>query len=498
MYVFVSLLVVLFTIYFTWYLKKQVYIRKCLSKFPGPPKVFFFGNALDFLGDRGMLDVFREYQLKYGDVTYVRLGPNINSMVFTSAEFAKTIFLSNTNLTKGDAYEHIQCWLGEGLLTTDEQKWSTQRKMMMPAFNSQLLTDFISVFDRVSNKLIEKISSMTPIDSVNVHPIISLCTLDIICETTMGVSLNAQENQNVDYTKSCKEMCRITAVRSMSVWKSIKLLYIFSEDYRKQRKALSILHAYTDKVIAERKNLREDMKKNETMKQNDEPPRKKALLDILLDYSENEKILSFDEIRQEVHTFMFAGHDTVTATMDFFIYEIAKYPDIQNFIHEEQTSIFGSNIERETTWKDISEMKYLEQVIKETLRMYPPVPVYTRQVTKEFTYDGKIVPEGSFLIHFAYGLHRNEKYFPNPDVFDPTRFEDSEAIIPHSFLPFSTGPRNCIGQKFAMYEMKVILSKLIRNFKFLPAEPEHTLDVKAEVVLQSKTGINVKIIRRVK
>ncbi|XP_045479750.1 cytochrome P450 4d8-like [Harmonia axyridis] len=494
MYVFLSLISTAICVYIIWFVEKQRRIRRILSKFPTPPMKFFYGNAEDFISKEGMLRAFNDYTKKYGDIVYTRIGPLYHGLLFTDADLAKEVFQANINLTKGSAYEFCRSWLGHGLLTTDEKRWKKQRKIVTPAFNTQLLIEFIPVFDKQSNILIEKLDNAPSKDSLNIHRFIGLCSLDITCETSMGVKLGAQNEQNTEYVIAVKEMCRIIATRSYSMLKAMKLTYPFTEDYSIEKKSVKILHGFTDRVVQKKREQRKEQ--TESNLDQDGRSRRSNLLDILLDYSDKEKLLSEKEIRDEIHTFMFAGHDTVTAAMSFFVYEIAKNKDLQDLLYQEQQNVFGSNMDRDLDQSAINDLKLLDSVIKETMRLYPPVPVYTRLVTKEFVFDGKLIPEGITIIHFAYGTHRNPKYYDNPDTFDPYRFEDPKNLTIGSYLPFSTGPRNCIGQKFANNEMKVILSKLIRTFEFRPAEPEHELDLRAEVVLTSKNGINVKIIRR--
>lgn len=153
-------------------------------------------------------------------------------------------------------------------------------------------------------------------------------------------------------------------------------------------------------------------------------------------------------------------------------------------------------------------MKYLEAVIKEALRMYPSVPFYGRAVMQDTEYEGKIIPKGVSLLIYAYGVNNDPDYFPNPDVFDPSRFESNDGRNPFSYLPFSAGPRNCVGmfftnslefsqivivgQKYAMLEMKSTISRIIRFYELLPV-PDYKPILAAETVLKSLNGINVRL-----
>ncbi|KAF2891263.1 hypothetical protein ILUMI_14910, partial [Ignelater luminosus] len=164
---------------------------------------------------------------------------------------------------------------------------------------------------------------------------------------------------------------------------------------------------------------------------------------------------------------------------------------------EELRSVFGNDKDRPETHRELQEMKYLEAIIKETLRIYPSVPFYSRNVHENMEYEGIILPKNATLQVFVYGLHRNPDVFPDPERFDPERFtqENQRNRHPYAYLPFSAGPRNCIGQKFAMLEMKSLLSKILRNYELLEV-PQHKVVLAAETVLKSRTGLHVQLKKR--
>lgn len=141
-------------------------------------------------------------------------------------------------------------------------------------------------------------------------------------------------------------------------------------------------------------------------------------------------------------------------------------------------------------------MKYMEAVIKETLRLYPSVPLFSRLVSEPFDLNGKLLPKGTFISILAYVLHRNPNIYPEPQKFYPERhLVDNEDLHPFGFVGFSAGPRNCIGQRFAMLELKCTLSKLLRAFEFLPVN-EFEMVVVPELVMKSATGVQVRLRKR--
>merc|ERR1711911_230679 len=155
--------------------------------------------------------------------------------------------------------------------------------------------------------------------------------------------------------------------------------------------------------------------------------------------------LTDDDIREEVDLSMFAGHDTTASAMTWFLYCIAKHPKEQQIVVDELDHIFDES-DRPCTTQDITEMKYLECCFKETLRLYPSVPAVMRTLTQEVQVGDFLIPAGVSVALMIYGMHRNPHIYPDPDSFKPERFlSDSVDRHPYSFVPFSAGPRNCIG-----------------------------------------------------
>ncbi|CAL4170143.1 unnamed protein product [Meganyctiphanes norvegica] len=147
---------------------------------------------------------------------------------------------------------------------------------------------------------------------------------------------------------------------------------------------------------------------------------------------------------------------------------------------------------------DLPNLKYLECCIKEALRIYPAVPFFAREITKEINIDNYVIPIGSTVQVMTYALHRDEEHFPDPEVFKPERFstENCKDRHPYAYVPFSAGPRNCIGQKFAMMEMKIMLATIIKQIKITSQEEQKDISVLGEVILRAENGIMVKIEHR--
>ena len=175
--------------------------------------------------------------------------------------------------------------------------------------------------------------------------------------------------------------------------------------------------------------------------------------------------------------------------------------EIQNKVHEEIQYVFGDDRTRPVTGTDIKQLKYLECCIKEALRLFPSVPAIARLVSHDLQLDSYTIPKGATIMIFPYVLHRNKEVFPQPEFYRPERFFTENEINwskinPFSYIPFSAGPRNCIGQRFALTEEKIVLANLFRNFNITSIDHRDKVRVSMELVTRPWDPIRMQFIAK--
>lgn len=222
-------------------------------------------------------------------------------------------------------------------------------------------------------------------------------------------------------------------------------------------------------------------------------------LDLMIESTYYGANISDAEIKEEVDTIMFEGHDTTAACASFVLCLLACYPDIQQRVYEEQLSIFGSS-KRSALFSDISQMYYLERVILETLRLYPPVPMIAREVTENvrIVSEPLTIPAGATVLISPYRVNRQEDIYPNPNQFNPDNFlpEKTRDRNYYGFIPFSAGPRSCVGRKYAMLKLKVLLSTVFRNFIVYSKYKESDFKLQGDIILKRSDGFRIQIKQR--
>ncbi|KAJ9587228.1 hypothetical protein L9F63_019252 [Diploptera punctata] len=491
----------------TYYNKKMKPMFEKAANLPGPKTLPIIGNALQFgTNTKAFLDYIFWLTKEHGPIARVWIGPVLGVML-ADAKYIEIVLGSNKLVDKAVLYKFGEPWLAQGMLTNKGATWKKHKKIIANAFNVKVLDKFISIYNENTNTLLNKLEAHVDGSDFDIYPYFNLFALDTICESAMGVKINTQKNDNSEYVDAVQLLGDAMFIRAFNPWLHPDILFNLSPLGRLQKKCIKILQGISKNVIKTRKehlihlnssSCKPKLQHHEDNMQDIGVKEKQAFLDLLIQAVHDGDYLSDQELQEEVDTIMLAGHDTTTSALSFASWLLAKHPDIQNKVLSELEEIFGDS-DRAPTSRDFQEMKYMEMVIKETLRLYPSVPIYGRLLTEDVPLgDGYILPAGTNVGFNPYMLHRNPEYFPDPEKFDPDRFlpENSIGRHPYCYIPFSAGPRVCLGMRFAMLEMKCVLSALLRKYELLPPNPNHKLDLTVVLVLKSLTGIPVRLRHR--
>ncbi|KAG5682569.1 hypothetical protein PVAND_011914 [Polypedilum vanderplanki] len=502
------------------------------NKIPGPTAFPFIGNALLILGLKSNNHLFRRSKKlsdKFGRVVRGWAGWKLVVFIMNPAD-AEVILNSSEHIEKSDEYKFFKPWLGNGLLISTGDKWRTHRKLIAPTFHMNILKSFVPTFNEKSKKVVEKLKSVVGME-IDCHDYMSETTVDILLETAMGFKKTDKEKEmsGFKYAMAVMRMCDILHARHVRFYYRFNLIFNLSKYKKIQDEALKIIHGLTGKVLQQRrKDFNENLHKGELpspsiqeiIKENprkantidglrddlddiDEndvgEKRRLAFLDLMIETSHyNPTEISDDEIKQQVDTIMFEGHDTLesstAAGSSFTLCMLGCHPDIQEKVYAEQKAIFG-NSDRDCTFADTLEMKYLERVIFETLRLYPPVPLIARKVNEDvkLVTNCYVIPAGTTVCIGFWKLHRTPENFENPDTFDPDNFLPERTANRHyySYIPFSAGPRSCVGRKYAMLKLKILLSTLVRNFQVKSYCKENEFKMSGDIILKREDGFRI-------
>ncbi|XP_063927146.1 cytochrome P450 4C1-like [Zophobas morio] len=380
-------------------------------------------------------------------------------------------------------YKYAVPVCGYGLFTAPVPIWKRHRKIIMPAFNQKILDGFVEVFGRQSTTMCTQLEKHVD-EKFDLFDVVSKCSLDILCETAMGVTINAQ-NGDSDFGHCVDRLLEIVFLRMFVIWYHFDCIFKWTGLYQDERRLTQQFNDFTEKIIKERM---------ERFEGNVGTFKRKAFLDLLI----GEDKLTIEEIRDEVKTFMIAGSDTTATTNCFIFAMLGMHPLVQDRVLEEVVGVVGTD--REVLPEDLPHLKYTERVIKETLRLFPNGPYIVRDIEDDLVLDDDLIlPKGSSAILGIIHVQRNSKYWPDPLKFDPDRFLPEEVAKRHPFayLPFSGGPRNCVGPRYAMMTMKAVLATVIRRFEFSTSyKTVEDIKLKTNLVLRPVDGFKVFVTTR--
>ncbi|XP_030026719.1 cytochrome P450 4c3 isoform X3 [Manduca sexta] len=339
----------------------------------------------------------------------------------------------------------------------------------------------------------------------SIWPYLTAYTLDSVCETAMGVKINAQENPDSTFLKNLNRLLNLICERIFHLWLQPEWMFKLFPQYKEHERCMKQLHDFTDDVIRKKRIELEVEQKNKTEVDYEYDLglyKRKTFLDLLITLSGGSDGYTNEELREEVLTLTIAGTDTSAVALGFTLKLLGKYPEIQEKVYQELRDVFGDT-DRPLVKEDLTKMKYLERVVKESLRLFPPVPFIIRKVLEDIKLpSGHVLPGGSGIVISIWGIHRDPKYWgPDAEHFDPDRFLPERFNLAHgcSYMPFSSGPRNCLGYQYALMSVKAALSGILRNYKVVGKVedgPVPKIRVKLDIMMKAVDGYQLELEKR--
>ncbi|KAM8925425.1 cytochrome P450 4F6 isoform 1-T1 [Lycaon pictus] len=467
-----------------------------LRCFPQPPKRNWFWGHLGLVSVKSNeegLRMIEDLGHYFRDVHLWWIGPFYPVLRLVHPKFVAPLLQAPATIVPKDMffYNFLKPWLGDGLLLSAGDKWSHHRRLLTPAFHFEILKSYVKIFNRSADIMHAKWKRLVSEGSTHLDMFehISLMTLDSLQKCVFSFDSNCQESPS-EYIAAILELSALVVKRNEQVLLYLDFLYNLSPDGRRFRRACKLVHNFTDAIIQERRHTLIsrgscDFLKSKTM----------DFIDVLLLAKDEEgKQLSDEDIRAEADTFMFEGHDTTASGLSWVLFNLAKHPEYQERCRQEVQELLRDREPQEIEWDDLAQLPFLTMCIKESLRLHPPVTVIARRCTQDIVLpDGRVIPKGNNCVLSIFGIHHNPSVWPDPEVYNPLRFDPEipQKRSPLAFIPFSAGPRNCIGQAFAMSEMKVVLALTLLRFRVLPHEEEPRR--KPELILRAEGGLWLRV-----
>ncbi|XP_027622396.1 cytochrome P450 4A11 isoform X2 [Tupaia chinensis] len=463
------------------YLHRQ-WLLRALQQFPSPPSHWLFGHNYELQKDQELQEILKWAEKFPSACPRWLWGSKVLFQVY-DPDYMKVI-LGRSDPKVDNIHRFLKPWIGHGLLLLEGQKWLQHRRMLTPAFHFDILKPYVRFMADSVQVMLDKWENLTDQDTpLEILGHMSMMTLDTMMKCAFSYQGRGQmDRHSQSYIQAIRDMGNQIFSRVRNVFYQNDIIYRLTPAGRRAIQNCQIVHEHTDRVIQLRKVHLQEAGELEKVRGR----RHLDFLDILLlAQAESGSNLSDQDLRAEVDTFMFEGHDTTASGISWVLYALATHHEHQQRCREEIQSLLGDGTS--ISWEHLDQMPYTTMCIKEALRLYPPVPVVGRDLSKPITFpDGRSLPEGISVSLSFYALHHN------PEVFDPSRFAPGSTRHSHAFLPFSAGSRNCIGKQFAMNELKVAVALTLLRFELLP-DPSRVPNPIARIVLKSSNGIHLRL-----
>ncbi|XP_030032592.2 cytochrome P450 4C1 isoform X1 [Manduca sexta] len=429
----------------------------------------FIGHAYMFFGsDEHRMKMFQRLGLESiekGGIMGLWQGSRFYIMI---ADPVNAEFVLKTCLEKDDVMKCSRLLTGNGSVFAPVHIWRPRRKFLAPTFSPKNLMNFVKIFSKQSTVMVDNLKKAAGTGTFPIWKYITSYSMDSVCETTLGVQVNAQKQSALPFLKAFEEICKMDSARICKPWLQNESMYRLMPAYTQYMNYKAMLCNFIDQVIkSKRKSLEEE-------KQKAEPDQKvdavKTFLELLIDSSGGEKGFNDVELQEETLVMVLAGTDTSAAGAAFATVMLSKHPDVQDKVYKELQEVFGDS-DRPIVAEDLPRLKYLDAVVKETLRLYPSVPVIVRRVDHDVTLpSGLTLVKDCGIVINIWAVHRNPNFWgDDAQVFRPDRFIDTRQKHPAAYMAFSHGPRACLGYQYAMMSIKTALAALLRKYRILPA-----------------------------
>lgn len=413
----------------------------------------------------------------YGEITGFNLGPH-KVFMLNRPEFFRHVLVDNwRNYHKSRFYKAVGPIFGNGLVTSDGETWKRQRQLAQPAFHRKRIAD-------LATGMTEEIHGMLNQWDAAAADGRSINTLTACMELALGNITRAMFGTDVrsEFETINQSIGTILRRAESQIWSALPVPYWFPSRMNIGAwRAARRLNDIVDRLIAER---------------SEDGDERGDLLSMLLSarYEDTGKGMAHEQLRDEVRTILIAGHETVGSTAAFITYLVSKHPDIERRVVEEVDTVLRG---RRPGFEDLRGLQYTNMVVREALRLYPSAWTISRQALQDDQIGPYHVPKGSTIMLSPYVMHRNPKYWNNPEAFVPERFapEEVEQRQSHTYVPFGGGPRGCIGDNFALTELTLLTAMIYQRFT-LQVVPGYTLRPEPMISLRPVGGVAMTVQRR--
>ncbi|EDP3767028.1 cytochrome P450 [Campylobacter jejuni] len=417
----------------------------------------------------------RSYKMQTG---YVKM-PNFDLYVINDTKEVKRMMVDKVREFPKSAFLHelLSPLLGESIFTTNGEVWKKQRELLRPSFEMTRINKVFNLMSEAVADMMDRFGKYPNHAVIEVDEAMTFITADVIFRTIMSSKLDEGKGKKIlNAFVTFQEQSVHTAMRRMFRFPKW-LSYVLGD--RKRAKAGDVIRQVLSDIIKPRYDMADNAEFEDIL----------GSLLLVVDADTNKRF-SFEEILDQVAMLFLAGHETTASSLTWTLYLLSLYPKEQEKAYEEITQVLQGGV---VEISHLRQFKYLTNIFKESLRLYPPVGFFAREAKKDTQVRDKLIKKGSGVVMAPWLIHRHEEFWTNPHGFNPSRFEGEYKK--DAYLPFGVGERICIGQGFAMQEAILILANILKTYK-LELEEGFVPDVVGRLTVRSANGMRIKFSKR--
>ncbi|XP_020833441.1 cytochrome P450 3A4-like [Phascolarctos cinereus] len=429
---------------------------------PGPTPLPFFGTVLSYREGFTNFDMtcFKKYGKTWGffdgrqPVLAITDPETIKSVLVKECY---SVFTNRRNFGPAGFLENA-------ISIAEDDQWKRIRTVLSPTFTSGKLKEMFPIINQYGDILVKNMQNEAEKSKpITLKKIFGAYSMDVITSTSFGVNVDSLNNQNDPFVREISKLIKFSFLDPLILTIT---LFPFLVPLLKTLDVTVFPKEATDFLVKSIKKIKEERKICSQKHRID-------FLQLMMDSqtsnnseTHSQKDLSDEEILAQSIIFLFAGYETTSSVLSFLFYHLATNPEVQQKLQKEIDAVLPNK--EAVTYDALVQMEYLDMVISETLRLFPIAGRIERVAKKTVELNGLRIPKGTVVMASAFVLHRDPQYWSEPEEFRPERFskENKESINPYVYLPFGAGPRNCIGMRFALMNMKVATCRLLQEFSF--------------------------------
>ena len=435
---------------------------------PGPDGLPLIGNLHEFARDR--LGFIERNAREYGDIVYTELAGEPVYQLFDPEAVRHVLVDNNENYVKGEFFQRQLGFLGEGLLTNEGKSWRRQRHLVEPAFHPDRIAGYADTMVAYTERAV---NGWADRQVRNVHSDMMGLTLEIVGKALFDVDVREDARGVGEAMSAVMHHFQRSTARPIDVpdW-------VPTPTNIRYRRALDRLDDVVADIVAQRRRADEDAGDVVSM--------------LLSARDEAGGRMSDETIRDEVLTLLLAGHETTAQALTFTFHLLARHPEIEQKLLAEIDAVLDGEL---PTMADLPNLEYTEWVIKEAMRLYPPVWALVREPLVDDKIDGYPIPARATVGMYQWVIHRDPRQYEDPAAFVPERWADDGDRHPFAYFPFGGGPRRCIGDRFAMLEARLLVATIVQRVH-LELVSRSEVPLSPAITLRPGEDVEMRIHRR--